>query len=323
MSEETRSENVLCAACDNTIPAIVHKLPDGTNVCTCCSKMFDINVRSDDLLELDYRPLLWYMAKYNISVNGLYLKQHLTYEIEQYHAVLSNQDDFNDAIVELSDFQSESPVLCSFPGARQDCAIQVNLYSLLSTLTLSGQNEAIVQTEKYEQASRLSKECQPVNQVSEYNEQNPMDDHFLTFEQIPFEKDCDSLSDAQLVYLLESHDVEVEDHFTRVDLVIRAKSLWVYHKENASLMLKIGNSRSTPGNRNYQIGSSNEEEGNDDDDDKATDSSGECIICRSNSSNCVFVECGHLICCLGCGVKLSTCPFCKRTIKRHLRVYRC
>lgn len=46
-----------------------------------------------------------------------------------------------------------------------------------------------------------------------------------------------------------------------------------------------------------------------------------CIFCCDKSMDCVLIPCGHQICCLDCGTKLSNCPVCKVSCQ-ILRIFR-
>ena len=49
-----------------------------------------------------------------------------------------------------------------------------------------------------------------------------------------------------------------------------------------------------------------------------------CSVCLEPDSrpDCVFLECGHLVCCCLCAQKLTDCPVCRRPITRRVRVFR-
>jgi hypothetical protein len=47
-----------------------------------------------------------------------------------------------------------------------------------------------------------------------------------------------------------------------------------------------------------------------------------CKICIENEIDCVYIECGHLMSCLKCSESLETCPFCRQTILKILKIYR-
>lgn len=46
-----------------------------------------------------------------------------------------------------------------------------------------------------------------------------------------------------------------------------------------------------------------------------------CLFCCEKSMDCVLTPCGHQICCLDCGTKLSSCPVCKVSCQ-ILRIFR-
>lgn len=46
-----------------------------------------------------------------------------------------------------------------------------------------------------------------------------------------------------------------------------------------------------------------------------------CVICLDEKIGTVFLECGHMACCVGCSTKLVTCPICRRPITRVINVF--
>lgn len=55
-------------------------------------------------------------------------------------------------------------------------------------------------------------------------------------------------------------------------------------------------------------------------------SGGGCSVCLSRPRSCVFLECGHVCCCLACYQELAapkTCPVCRATISRVVPLYLC
>jgi hypothetical protein len=46
-----------------------------------------------------------------------------------------------------------------------------------------------------------------------------------------------------------------------------------------------------------------------------------CIVCCERVMDCVFVPCGHQVCCSDCGKQLTACPVCKVQCS-VLRIYR-
>jgi hypothetical protein len=57
-------------------------------------------------------------------------------------------------------------------------------------------------------------------------------------------------------------------------------------------------------------------EDSDDDPDKNV-----CVICLDTQIGTVFLECGHMACCVGCSTKVVNCPICRRPIARVINVF--
>ncbi|CAK9822940.1 E3 ubiquitin-protein ligase RNF34 [Anthophora retusa] len=47
-----------------------------------------------------------------------------------------------------------------------------------------------------------------------------------------------------------------------------------------------------------------------------------CKICWDEPIECVFLECGHMVCCLNCGKQMSDCPICKQYVVRIVRTFK-
>ena len=46
-----------------------------------------------------------------------------------------------------------------------------------------------------------------------------------------------------------------------------------------------------------------------------------CVVCHERAREVAFDPCGHFVCCSECGERVSTCPLCRGTIERKLRIY--
>lgn len=47
-----------------------------------------------------------------------------------------------------------------------------------------------------------------------------------------------------------------------------------------------------------------------------------CKVCFGRKSNCLFVPCGHLCCCIECGGVQKRCPLCRKQLTKMIKVYR-
>ncbi|XP_015440118.1 PREDICTED: E3 ubiquitin-protein ligase RNF34 [Dufourea novaeangliae] len=47
-----------------------------------------------------------------------------------------------------------------------------------------------------------------------------------------------------------------------------------------------------------------------------------CKICCDGPIECVFLECGHMTCCINCGKQMSECPICKQYVVRVIRFFK-
>lgn len=56
-------------------------------------------------------------------------------------------------------------------------------------------------------------------------------------------------------------------------------------------------------------------------DDGDDNSDRECVVCMTNTINCVFLPCGHLKTCMECAHKLNNCPICRQKIGTRQKVF--
>ena len=47
-----------------------------------------------------------------------------------------------------------------------------------------------------------------------------------------------------------------------------------------------------------------------------------CKVCLDRISDCVFVPCGHVCCCITCGSALRKCPICRENLDKIVKFYR-
>ncbi|XP_036272203.1 E3 ubiquitin-protein ligase LRSAM1 isoform X2 [Pipistrellus kuhlii] len=47
----------------------------------------------------------------------------------------------------------------------------------------------------------------------------------------------------------------------------------------------------------------------------------ECVVCLEREAQMIFLNCGHVCCCLQCCQPLRTCPLCRQEIAQRLRIY--
>ena len=55
---------------------------------------------------------------------------------------------------------------------------------------------------------------------------------------------------------------------------------------------------------------------------KSRDEEDLCKVCMENLIECVFVECGHMICCMTCSKSLKQCPLCRNVILKAIKFYK-
>ena len=46
-----------------------------------------------------------------------------------------------------------------------------------------------------------------------------------------------------------------------------------------------------------------------------------CVVCHERAREVAFDPCGHFVCCSECGLRVATCPLCRGSIEKKLRIY--
>jgi len=47
----------------------------------------------------------------------------------------------------------------------------------------------------------------------------------------------------------------------------------------------------------------------------------ECVVCLENTKKVIFIPCSHISCCLACARRVETCPICRKSPERKMKVY--
>lgn len=116
--------------------------------------------------------------------------------------------------------------------------------------------------------------------------------------------DIDNLSAKQLKILLTRNCVNFKGEFEKEPLREKVRQLWIDHNERL-------------GRRREKHQQSRSQDSVDDIDENQL-----CKICMEREIDCVLLECGHMICDVACGRKLSECPICRQNISRCVRTFR-
>jgi hypothetical protein len=84
---------------------------------------------------------------------------------------------------------------------------------------------------------------------------------------------------------------------------------------------KISNNQSNITSLTNNNNNNNQNNNNNSNQNNLSDN-GLCIVCMDAPFETVFLECGHLACCLSCSGKLKLCPICRNQIVRVIPVFR-
>lgn len=47
----------------------------------------------------------------------------------------------------------------------------------------------------------------------------------------------------------------------------------------------------------------------------------ECVVCLGNTKKVIFIPCNHISCCLACARRVDTCPICRKSPERKMKIY--
>eukprot|EP00042_Codosiga_hollandica_P029449 m.163156 g.163156 ORF g.163156 m.163156 type:complete len:268 (-) comp53072_c0_seq8:818-1621(-) len=106
-------------------------------------------------------------------------------------------------------------------------------------------------------------------------------------EQIEHEDEFKSMRVGDLRRLLDASFIDHKDCIEKIDFVRKAQRLWHNHCRKAALP-----------------------------------EDALCKICCQEQADCVFLECGHMVSCMQCAVKVKECPMCREFITRKVHVFR-
>lgn len=103
-------------------------------------------------------------------------------------------------------------------------------------------------------------------------------------------------------YLLAKHAIQY---------ILERKRRWYLQKRVLAAVAK----------RQGQDSAGSKEE-NESDDTKTDRMPDICVICLENDYNAVFLQCGHMCCCMNCSSHLTNCPLCRRRIDQVVKTFR-
>jgi hypothetical protein len=131
---------------------------------------------------------------------------------------------------------------------------------------------------------------------------------------IPENFELHELSVAQLKEILKRHRVDFKDCVEKSDLIQKIQDR-IMKKTSDADKKPTNTSNNNNNNANYDTVYDAQSHSNGSEDKDI------CVICQDRHIKCVFLECGHLACCMECSVKVQHCPLCRKYISRVVEIY--
>ncbi|KAM9734318.1 E3 ubiquitin-protein ligase rififylin isoform 1-T2 [Menidia menidia] len=109
--------------------------------------------------------------------------------------------------------------------------------------------------------------------------------------------DVEALSVRQLKEILARNFVDYKGCCEKWELMDRVRRLY---RDQQTLLAANSSEPADPADRDQNL----------------------CRICMDGPLDCVLLECGHLVACSRCGLRLSECPVCRQYVVRAVHVFR-
>lgn len=131
---------------------------------------------------------------------------------------------------------------------------------------------------------------------------NSQKGELLKLSEIESEDQIKDFSVRQLKFLLKDSLVDYKGMLEKSELRKRALNLYRDDKQNQDLVEDDKTNVPTSNNPSLQENF--------------------CKICWDNPVDCVFLECAHMVTCIGCSKAVRECPICRQNIVRTVRVFK-
>ncbi|XP_038827272.1 E3 ubiquitin-protein ligase RNF34-like isoform X1 [Salvelinus namaycush] len=305
----------ICSDCKKSFCALCSVLQENLRCCTTCHLLRGTAFQRPQLMALRVKDLRQYLLLRNIPTDTCREKEDLV-DLVLCHleagentstqgAVEEEEEEDTDSLHSLPHSLHASPPSATRRSASEQSALSASQGDApLSRSDSSG----TAQSQQHGEAPtipllHLEPAREPTIEVSPVTQRRMR----ASLSDLDNEGDIESLSVRQLKEILARNFVNYSGCCEKWELIERVHRLYRENEQNRKSMENVSNINSmTADSMKAQLAS----------DDHL------CRICMDAVIDCVLLECGHMVTCTKCGMRMSECPICRQYVVRAVHVFK-
>nr|XP_046224124.1 E3 ubiquitin-protein ligase RNF34-like isoform X3 [Oncorhynchus gorbuscha] len=315
----------LCKACG--LAFSVFRRKENLRCCTTCHLLRGTAFQRPQLMALRVKDLRQYLLLRNIPTDTCREKEDLV-DLVLCHLEAGENTSTQGAVEEEEDTDSlhslPHSLHASPPSAtRRSASEQSVLSASQGDAPLSrSDSSGTAQSQPHGEAPtipllHLEPAREPIIEISPVTQRRMR----ASLSDLDNEGDIESLSVRQLKEILARNFVNYSGCCEKWELIERVHRLYRENEQNRKSMENVSNINSVTAVVAYPPPRCNGAVG---DSMKAQLASDDhlCRICMDAVIDCVLLECGHMVTCTKCGMRMSECPICRQYVVRAVHVFK-
>nr|XP_023839559.1 E3 ubiquitin-protein ligase RNF34 [Salvelinus alpinus] len=305
----------ICSDCKKSFCALCSVLQENLRCCTTCHLLRGTAFQRPQLMALRVKDLRQYLLLRNIPTDTCREKEDLV-DLVLCH-LEAGENTSTQGAVEEEEEEEDTDSLHSLPhslhasppsATRRSASEQSALSASQGDAPLSRSDSSGTAQSQHGEAPtipllHLEPAREPTIEVSPVTQRRMR----ASLSDLDNEGDIESLSVRQLKEILARNFVNYSGCCEKWELIERVHRLYRENEQNRKSMENVSNINSmTADSMKAQLAS----------DDHL------CRICMDAVIDCVLLECGHMVTCTKCGMRMSECPICRQYVVRAVHVFK-
>ncbi|XP_029564971.1 E3 ubiquitin-protein ligase RNF34 isoform X3 [Salmo trutta] len=310
----------ICSDCKKSFCALCSVLQENLRCCTTCHLLRGTAFQRPQLMALRVKDLRQYLLLRNIPTDTCREKEDLV-DLVLCH-LEAGENTSTQGAVEEEEEEEDTDSLHSLPhslphslhasppsATRRSASEQSALSASQGDAPLSrSDSSGTAQSQQHGEAPtipllHLEPSREPTIEVSPVTQRRMR----ASLSDLDNEGDIECLSVRQLKEILARNFVNYSGCCEKWELIERVHRLYRENEQNRKSMENVSNINSmTADSMKAQLAS----------DDHL------CRICMDAVIDCVLLECGHMVTCTKCGMRMSECPICRQYVVRAVHVFK-
>ncbi|XP_052381736.1 E3 ubiquitin-protein ligase RNF34-like isoform X2 [Oncorhynchus keta] len=305
----------ICSDCKKSFCALCSVLQENLRCCTTCHLLRGTAFQRPQLMALRVKDLRQYLLLRNIPTDTCREKEDLV-DLVLCHLEAGENTSTQGAVEEEEEEDTDSlhslphSLHASPPSAtRRSASEQSVLSASQGDAPLSrSDSSGTAQSQPHGEAPtipllHLEPAREPIIEISPVTQRRMR----ASLSDLDNEGDIESLSVRHLKEILARNFVNYSGCCEKWELIERVHRLYRENEQNRKSMENVSNINSmTADSMKAQLAS----------DDHL------CRICMDAVIDCVLLECGHMVTCTKCGMRMSECPICRQYVVRAVHVFK-